>query len=34
MGSMLLIVALLLCGLGDALGFVYAARSWQEGRFV
>jgi hypothetical protein len=35
MASMLLIVALLLlCGLGDALGFVYAARTWQDGRFV
>ena len=34
MTSMLLIVALLLlCGLGDALGFVHAARAWQDGRF-
>lgn len=35
MSSMVVIVALLLlCGAGDALGFVYAGRAWQDGRIV
>lgn len=34
MGAVLWVVVLtLLCGLGDALGFVYAARVWQDGVF-
>ncbi len=31
---MLVVVLLLLCGAGDALGFVYAGKAWQSGRFV
>jgi hypothetical protein len=35
MVSLLTVVVLtLLCGLGDALGFVYAGRVWQGDRFV
>lgn len=35
MGSVLAVVVLtLLCGLGDALGFIHAARVWQHGVFV
>ena len=30
---LLIIVFTLLSGLGDALGFIYAGRVWQEGRF-
>jgi hypothetical protein len=30
----LIVVLLLLCGAGDALGFVYAGRAWQDGRLV
>lgn len=34
MGALLWVVVLtLLCGLGDALGFVFAARVWQDGVF-
>lgn len=34
MGAMVWVVVLtLLCGVGDALGFVYAARVWQDGVF-
>lgn len=28
------VVFTLLCGLGDALGFVHASRTWQDGRFA
>ena len=28
------VVFTLLCGLGDALGFVHASRVWQDGRFA
>jgi peptidoglycan/LPS O-acetylase OafA/YrhL len=28
------IVLMLLCGLGDALGFIYAGKIWQEGHFT
>lgn len=31
---MWVVVFTLLCGLGDALGFVHAARVWQDGRFA
>ena len=35
MWSVLLIVVLtLLCGAGDALGFVHASKTWQDGHFV
>jgi hypothetical protein len=35
MASLLTVIALtLLCGLGDALGFVHAGRVWQGDRFV
>lgn len=35
MGSIVLIALLTaLSGLGDALGFIHAARVWQDGRFV
>lgn len=30
----LIVVFTLLCGTGDALGFVHASRCWQDGRFV
>jgi hypothetical protein len=31
---LLVIVWTLLCGIGDALGFIHAGRVWQQGRFV
>ena len=35
MTSLMWVVAFtLLCGLGDALGFVHASRVWQDGRFA
>ncbi len=35
MTSMLLVIVFtLLCGLGDALGFVHAGRVWHDGRFA
>lgn len=35
MGSVTMVVVLtLLCGLGDALGFIHAGRMWQQGEFA
>jgi hypothetical protein len=35
MGSVMLVIVLtLLCGLGDALGFIHAGRVWQQGEFA
>jgi hypothetical protein len=34
MDFLILLVATLVCGAADALGFVHASRVWQAGRFV